>query len=129
MDAAAKLKSIHDAVDKFNQLNKEEISKQKELKPADLLMMELVQGPYIHALVDARLKHDMALMDIEEAVCALTANMISLLLRSALSQDAGPVALIIGKRMSEKMDDYLYDAIAANFSNTGEEPTDADSIH
>jgi hypothetical protein len=92
-------------------------------------MLEMVQAPYVHALVDARLKHEMALTDIEEAVCALTANMISLLLRSALAQDSGPIALMIGKRMSEKMDDYLYDAIAANFTNTGEGPTDADKIH
>jgi hypothetical protein len=101
----------------------------KKLTPADNLFAELVQGPYVHALVDARVKHNMPMIDIEEAVCALAANMMSLLISSALSQDAGLIALMLGKRMSEKLDDYLYDAIASNFHNTGEEPTNDDKIH
>lgn len=129
MNAEDKLKRIHEAVDKFVKSTKEDMLKQKRVSSADNLFAELVQGPYVHALVDARLKHDMSLIDIEEAICALTANMMSMLLRSALSDEAGPIALMIAKRMSEKMDEYLYDSIASNFYNTGEEPTNADKIH
>jgi hypothetical protein len=129
MNAAARLKLIHESVDKFNSNNKEAMKARKKLTPADNLFAELVQGPYVHALVDARVKHNMPMIDIEEAVCALAANMMSLLISSALSQDAGLIALMLGKRMSEKLDDYLYDAIASNFHNTGEEPTNDDKIH
>ena len=129
MNAEDRLKRIHDAADKFNKSSKEEMIKHKRVSPADNLFAEMVLGPYVHALVDARLKHERPMMEIEEAICALTASMMSLLIRSGLSQVAGPIALIIAKRMSEKMDEYLYDSIASHFNNTGEEPTNDDKIH
>jgi hypothetical protein len=127
VDSKTRLKLIHESVDRFNKTSAEQMGKQK-VTPAALLFQE-VQSQFVHTLVDARVKHDMALSDIEEAICALCANMIGLLIRSAISPDGGPIALMIGKRMSEKMDDYLYDSIASNFHNTGEEPTDDDKIH
>ena len=129
MDARDRLKRIHDAVDRFNESEREEVGKAKSATPADLIMIEQVQAAFVHALVDMRLKHDLELKDIEEAVCLQSANMMSLLLRSALSKDAGPIAVMIAKRMSEKMGEYLYESIATYFHNTGEEPTDADKIH
>ena len=129
MNAEDKLRKIHEAVDKFNQSNKEEMLKQKRITPADNLFAELVQGPYVHALVDARLKHNMELAEVEEAICALTANMMCLLLRSVLPPILGPVAIAGALRMCGKMDDYLHNSITTYFTNTGEEPTDADSIH
>ena len=129
MDAATKLKQIHDSVDKFNESRRKEVGALKDSTPADLILMEQVQAAYVHALVDMRLKHNIELPDIEEAVCTQAAEMISLLLRSAIPTESGPIAVMIAKRMSEKVGDYLYESVASYFYNTGEEPTDADKIH
>ena len=129
MDARDRLKRIHDAVDRFNESEREEVGKGKSATPADLIMIEQVQAAFVHALVDMRLKHDLELKDIEDAVCTQSANMVSLLIRSALSIDMGPIAVMIAKRMCEKIDCYLYESIATYFHNTGEEPTDADKVH